>query len=306
MKNKLLILAAAIGAWWLAERSGVGLLAVASGSMEPAIPAGSLIIVLAKDRYSAGDIISFNEAGGGGMITHRISRLEEIDGKLRYFTKGDRNEEEDINPVYSNKVAGKAMAVIPKLGEAFLRVKKIISLAFFADQEISTGNSLAAGTLDLKISDADEAAGDSLAMTWEGDGLRPGEGQAGADLKIKNAGTVAANHIHIKAVNVITQGSGPGADASDPMDANLEVKVLTYDGANIKSYLADTNGNGVKDLDDWGAAGGSGIGTLSLTDLGVDHVLSLTVGLRAGAGGANQGDTVTTTFSVTGHQLETE
>ncbi len=306
MKNKLLVLAAVIGTWWLAARSETRLLVVTSGSMEPAIPVGSLIAVAAKDRYSAGDIISFNEVGGGGMITHRVSRLEEIDGKLVYFTKGDRNEEEDINPVYFNKVAGKVVVVIPKPGEVFLRLKKFISLAFFADQETSTENRLAAGTMDLKISDADETAGDSLTMTWEGSNLRPGQGEVSADLKIKNMGTVAANHIHIKAANAITQGGGPGANGSDPMDANLEVKTLTYDGADIKSFLTDTDGNGVKDLDDWEAGGDSGIGTLSLIDLGNDHVLSLTVGLRAGASGANQGDIVTTTFSIIGHQLDGE
>ncbi len=306
MKNKLLVLAAVIGMWWLAARSEARLLVVTSGSMEPAIPAGSLIVVLAKSSYSAGDIISFNEVADNSVVTHRINRIEEEKSTFSYFTKGDRNEEEDKNPVYYNEVAGKVAAVIPKLGEVFLKLKKIISLAFFADQETSTENRLAAGTLDLKISDDDEAAGDSLTMTWEGSNLRPGQGEVSADLKIKNLGTTPANHIHVKAVNVITQGSGPGTDVSDPMDANLEVKVLTYDGADIKSYLTDANGNGVRDLDDWEAAGNSGIGTLSLTDLATDHVLSLTAGLRAETGGTNQGDTIETTFSIIGHQLDGE
>ncbi len=302
MKNKLLIFAAAIGVWWLAQRGGVRLLAVASGSMEPAIPAGSLIVVLAKGSYSAGDIISFNKADEKSVITHRIIRIEEDNGRIGYFTKGDQNEEEDKDPVYSNEVAGKVAVVIPKLGGAFLRVKKIISLAFFADQEMSTGNGLAAGTLDLKISDGDEAAGDSLTMTWNGGNLRPGSGSVGADLKIKNSGTVASNHIHIQAVNAITQGSGPGADAADPMDANLEILTLYYNEVSIKSYLTDKNGNGIIDLDDWEKTPTQEF-SLALTDLDNDHTLSLTVGLRSGTSAADQGDTVEMNFLVTGHQL---
>jgi len=273
--------------------------------MAPAIPAGSLVAIAAKDNYIPGEIISFNEARDREMITHRISRIEEIDGKIKYFTKGDRNEEEDKNPVYSNKVAGKVVAVIPKLGGVFLRVKKVISLAFFADQEISMGNSLAAGTLDLKISDSDEAAGDSLTMTWEGSNLRPGQGEVSADLKIKNSGTTAANHIHIQVANAIIQGSGPGADASDPMDANLEILTLYYNEVNIKPDLTDRNSNGIIDLDDWEKTPTEDF-SLELADLNIDYTLSLAVKLRQEASAANQGDMVTTTFLVIGHQLVTE
>lgn len=285
------------------------LLAVASGSMEPAVPVGSLILVMARDDYLSGDIISFNEAVGEEITTHRISWIQEINGKIRYVTKGDRNEEEDERPVYLNKVIGKVVLVIPKIGQTAIAVnkswewvKEMISRAFLSDQERSVNNNLAAGTLDLKLSDSDEFAKDSLTMTWGGNNLRPGQGTAAGDLKIKNSGSVAANHIHITLANSMTQGGGPGADSADPMDANLEIKTLYYNEVDIKSDLSDKNGNGIIDLDDWEKTPLEDF-SLELNDLNNDHTLSLTVGLRSGTSGADQGDVVETTFSVIGHQF---
>lgn len=309
MKSKLLVLAAAIGVWGLAVRNGVRLLAVSSGSMETEIPVGSIIIVAAKSSYIPGEVISFNEAGGRVLTTHRISRAEEVDGEIRYLTKGDKNEEEDLRPVYFNKVVGKVIWVIPKAGETLIAVnkswewvKEMISRAILIDQENSSGNNLAAGTMDLKISDSDEEVGDSLAMTWDGDNLRPGQGTISSDLKIKNVGTVAANHVHITVENSITQGSGSGASENDPMDANLEIKSLQYNEADIKSYITDKNGNGIIDLDDWEKTPAADF-SLTLTDLNNNHSLSLTVGLRQETSGADQGDEVETTFSIIGHQF---
>lgn len=311
MKSKLLILAV-IGVWWVTARSGMKLLVVTSGSMAPEIPVGSLIIVAAKSSYIPGEVISFNEEGGRALTTHRISRIEEIGGGVKFFTKGDRNEDEDLSPVYSNKVVGKVVVKIPKLGGALMTInksaewlKEMISRAILIDQEVSSGNSLAAGTMDLKISDSDEAAGDSLTMTWEGSNLRPGQGTVSSQLEIKNVGTVAANHVHITVVNSVTQGSGPGADSADPMDANLEIQTLQYNEADIKSYINDKNGNGIIDLDDWENTPLEDF-SLELTDLNTDHNLSLTVGLRPETSALDQGDKVETTFSIIGHQLDEE
>jgi predicted ribosomally synthesized peptide with SipW-like signal peptide len=40
------------------------------------------------------------------------------------------------------------------------------TFAWFQDTETSTGNTLTAGTLDLKIRDGDEAYGDGVTATW--------------------------------------------------------------------------------------------------------------------------------------------
>ena len=287
------------------------LLVVVSGSMEPAIPVGSLIVVRERDEYVAGEVISF-VSSNKAIITHRILRVETSGGKIKYITKGDRNEEEDRKPVYYEKVAGKVTNVIPKLGGSLITVREstqwlteMISRAILIDQEVSSGNNLTAGTMDLKISDDDEEAGDSLAMTWEGDGFRPGEGDVSADLKIKNSGTVAAEHIHVSVENSIGEGEGPGEDDSDPMDANLKILSLYYNKADIKSDLSDRNGNGIIDLDDWEKTPAEDF-SLELTDLDNDHTLSLTVGLRPETSAADQGDMVETTFLVIGHQLESD
>ena len=47
--------------------------AVASGSMEPQIKTGSLVVTrpVEPDEIAVGDIITFKSASGGTMITHR-------------------------------------------------------------------------------------------------------------------------------------------------------------------------------------------------------------------------------------------
>jgi predicted ribosomally synthesized peptide with SipW-like signal peptide len=40
------------------------------------------------------------------------------------------------------------------------------AFAYFGDAETSTGNAFTAGTLDLKVSDANEGYGDGVSATW--------------------------------------------------------------------------------------------------------------------------------------------
>ena len=74
---------------------------------------------------------------------------------------------------------------------------------------------------------------------------------------------------------------------------------------NIKPDLTDRNSNGIIDLDDWEKTPTEDF-SLELADLNIDYTLSLAVKLRQEASAANQGDMVTTTFLVIGHQLVTE
>lgn len=185
--------------------------------------------------------------------------------------------------------------------------------AVWSDSGQSTGNTFAAGTLDLKLSDDDETDLDDVAITWNGTAMTPGGTTVSADLLVKNVGDPAADHVHFAVSNGIVEGAGVGADASDPMDANLEITGLSYDGASIMGYLTDVNGNGWIDLDDWAQTGDIGDhdgalvpadGTLPLADLDADHTLSMTVQLNALSTDANQGDIVTTDVTATLHQAD--
>ena len=86
---------------------------VISGSMEPAIKTGSLILINEKDKdISKGDIIAFKT--GGASVAHRVVQIEQ-DG---YVTKGDSNRTVDASLVAADKVEGTVFFKIPLAGYA--------------------------------------------------------------------------------------------------------------------------------------------------------------------------------------------
>lgn len=90
---------------------GVASAAVVSGSMEPEINVGDVVIIRAQDSYGVGDVISFSN-GDGTYTTHRVRSVRE-DG---YETRGDANNvSEEVN---KSAVVGKVVLVIPGLGAA--------------------------------------------------------------------------------------------------------------------------------------------------------------------------------------------
>ena len=188
--------------------------------------------------------------------------------------------------------------------------------AVWSDSAQSTGNVFQAGTLDLKLTDSDETQLDNVTLTWNGTAMTPGGSTATASLLVRNTGSPAADHIHFDVTsNTISEGAGAGSGSANPMDANLTITVLTYDGVSILGFLSDGNGNGRKDLDDWETLAAPGIGdhdgtllpadgTLPLSDLNTDHTLLMTVQLASSAPNENQGDSVTTVLTASLHQID--
>ena len=94
---------------------------VQSGSMEPAIKTGSLVVIKPLDNYRIGDVITFEgnfkDAKGKKVpITHRIVDARVSVGNVTYQTKGDANEDVDQSPVALNKVIGKVLFSLPYAG----------------------------------------------------------------------------------------------------------------------------------------------------------------------------------------------
>lgn len=188
--------------------------------------------------------------------------------------------------------------------------------AVWSDSGQSTGNTFLAGTLDLKLSDDDEADLDTVALTWAGDDMLPGGTGATATLNLKNVGSPAADHVHFSVANNITEDESlAGADDSDPITNHMQVTSLTYDGTNIlnMNLIPDDNGNGYIDLADMEAAGQIGMSTglltdnppkLVLDDLETDHPLVMTVALNSDSPDENQGDLNTLAVTATLHQAD--
>lgn len=98
---------------------GYQLKSVLSGSMEPGIQTGSIIVVKPtadKTSFKEGDIITFLEEENI-LITHRIIEVIKSGEQVLYRTKGDNNNGPDINPVLSeNVVAEYTGFTIPYVG----------------------------------------------------------------------------------------------------------------------------------------------------------------------------------------------
>ncbi len=92
------------------------LLVVLSGSMEPAIEVGSVVIVRPAQEYRKGDIITFSFEEAQALTTHRIHSVENIEGKTAYTVKGDANNSPDSEKISEQNIEGKVLFSIPYAG----------------------------------------------------------------------------------------------------------------------------------------------------------------------------------------------
>ena len=90
-------------------------LVVLSGSMQPSIMIGDLIIIQKAQQYFTGETITFNDSGNR-KITHRITKVEKETTGTVFLTKGDANRATDVGKVENKKILGKVVLVIPKIG----------------------------------------------------------------------------------------------------------------------------------------------------------------------------------------------
>ena len=99
---------------------GYEIYTVISGSMEPAIPTGSLVYVkyIQPEEIQTEDVIAFyGTDADGSIVTHRVGSNSAAMGN--FITKGDANRDNDMNPIpYANYI-GKVQLSVPKLGGIF-------------------------------------------------------------------------------------------------------------------------------------------------------------------------------------------
>lgn len=97
---------------------------VLTGSMQPKIPVGSVIYAQKQNSYNNGDVIAFGS--GNNTVTHRIVNVKN-DGS--YITRGDANNTNDANPVFTKDILGKQIFSLPYLGKLIIFLKT--PLGFF-------------------------------------------------------------------------------------------------------------------------------------------------------------------------------
>lgn len=91
---------------------------VLSGSMEPSISTGDVVIVDAADPTSVeeGDVITYTRSEGETPTTHRVVDVLEENGGLAFQTQGDANDQPDASAVQASQVHGSVMLTIPYIG----------------------------------------------------------------------------------------------------------------------------------------------------------------------------------------------
>jgi signal peptidase len=90
---------------------------VTSGSMEPAIKTGSMVVLHDTADYQDGDVITYFERGKEQLpTTHRIVGSQLIAGQVEYLTKGDANEDIDNRTVNPSTIVGEVVAAVPGVG----------------------------------------------------------------------------------------------------------------------------------------------------------------------------------------------
>ncbi len=108
-------------------------LIVLTESMEPDIKSGDLIFckTIEAEEVNEGDVISFFDpaSSGSAVVTHRVERIEEENGKLFFITKGINNNTEDKLPVPADNLVGKYLDFrIPGAGNVALFMQSTAGL----------------------------------------------------------------------------------------------------------------------------------------------------------------------------------
>ena len=122
------------------SRLGVRFFAVTSGSMEPTIPTGSMLLVDTKptSEIAEGDIITYQKTNPNSsepsIVTHRIDSIEHTERQREYSdpeiedkdagtvqvyefkTKGDANQDPDNYTVLPGEILGVYQWHVPKVG----------------------------------------------------------------------------------------------------------------------------------------------------------------------------------------------
>lgn len=93
-------------------------IAIASGSMEPYISRGDVVVIekVPKDsnKLVEGQVIAYKYEGV--MVVHRIEKIVETDGIRYYYSKGDANKDIDNYVIYEENIIGVVNIKIPLLG----------------------------------------------------------------------------------------------------------------------------------------------------------------------------------------------
>lgn len=175
--------------------------------------------------------------------------------------------------------------------------------ATFSDSETSSDNNFISGTLDLKLSDANETLQDGVTGSIGATGMKPDDSATVSGwIKVKNSGSLSGTL-------TLTIALSEPTEPAEPTDPDLDTELtaaqfadgviattLTYDGTNLLLAVTDDDADG-KDLKEIA----DDIVSYSLGTLGagVEKQLDMTVYLDDACNNDFQADGVAVTFTFT-------
>jgi signal peptidase len=176
----LVVLATITVARIIPSVTGGSTFVVDGGSMEPAIPLGSVVIALpvAPGDLRVGDVVSVRVGQKEAVFTHRVVRLVPRPDGLWIETKGDANPTPDPSILPATAVIGRLSVSIPYAGYALRLLSSAPGVLFL----LAFGVLLLAGAWLLEGLELDQqaarrrAAQARAALTME---PAPNEGAAG-------------------------------------------------------------------------------------------------------------------------------
>lgn len=140
-------------------------LTVLTGSMQPVLDPGDVVVVRPADAESLqiGDVITFQaKSGNPELTTHRITSVLITNEGRQYVTRGDANGADDPVPVKPEQVRGTVWYSVPYVGYVAVwasgtKVRTVVDLAALA-LILYGGYLVAAGALDPRRSKPEVAA----------------------------------------------------------------------------------------------------------------------------------------------------
>lgn len=100
--------------------TGSQALIVQTSSMEPTLPAGTIVVVrpMPIDDISPGDVVTYQlHSGEPQVVTHRVVQKQLlVDGTPVVFTQGDANDQPDPDVITADRIRGTVWYSIPWIG----------------------------------------------------------------------------------------------------------------------------------------------------------------------------------------------
>ena len=126
----VVIVSAFAGSQYLLS-SSFRLSAIATGSMQPTLGIGTLVVVQSISSPATirvGDIIEYNNPVLGAHIVHRVIDVTNAKSGILYTTKGDYNTVADPAPVALGQVVGRVVFAVPYIGYTVLSPPLAVAL----------------------------------------------------------------------------------------------------------------------------------------------------------------------------------